>query len=432
MEVKEIIEGLEFGESCIVDHNDSYVAILVKIPFCPSMLDTEESIQSGLNEVGKQATECALSRYDTDGSPITVAKVKYTSKGLDSKYYQTPYGEVYLQRHVYQNSSGGSIYCPLEYNAGIVGGGTTPRFARMVSSKYSRAGSRAVQKDLLESNGRSVARCYIQDISESVGSVIASRPGWTYAIAVDPKDVASVGISLDGTCMLLCGEGYRQAMVGSISLYNSDGERLYTRYTAMPPETKKTRFYESFTREIKNIKRLYPKATYVGIADGAADNWTFLQDHVQNQVLDYFHATEYLSSVSQAAFKRPFEAKDWFEKAKHTLRDETDGAKNLLKEMNEFLKKRIAEVKKQKIQAAITYFSNHLHQMNYRKYKKDKLPIGSGVIEAACKVIVKQRLCCAGMKWTDAGAKAVLALRCINESDRMWEQFWDKKRKNIK
>jgi len=30
------------------------------------------------------------------------------------------------------------------------------------------------------------------------------------------------------------------------------------------------------------------------------------------------------------------------------------------------------------------------------------------------------------MKWTDTGAKTVLALRCLNESDTMWEQFWDK------
>ncbi len=40
-------------------------------------------------------------------------------------------------------------------------------------------------------------------------------------------------------------------------------------------------------------------------------------------------------------------------------------------------------------------------------------PIGSGVTEAACKVIVKQRLCCSGMKWKESGAAAVLSLRCL-------------------
>jgi hypothetical protein len=99
--------------------------------------------------------------------------------------------------------------------------------------------------------------------------------------------------------------------------------------------------------------------------------------------------------------------------------------------MNLFLNKRISDVKKEKIRAAITYFSNHWEQMDYRGFKKNNLPIGSGVIEAACKVIIKQRLCAAGMKWTDKGAKTVLMLRCLNESDTMWEQFWDKKCKNI-
>jgi hypothetical protein len=64
--------------------------------------------------------------------------------------------------------------------------------------------------------------------------------------------------------------------------------------------------------------------------------------------------------------------------------------------------------------------------MDYCKYKQNNWPIGSGVIEAACKVIIKQRLCNSGMKWTDKGARTVLALRCFNKSDGMWEQFWNK------
>ena len=93
--------------------------------------------------------------------------------------------------------------------------------------------------------------------------------------------------------MLLCGDGYRQAMVGSISLYDSKCERLHTRYTAFPPEHGKERFHLGFDNEIKHIRKLYPDAVYVGIADGAADNWTFLESRVERQILDYFHACEY-------------------------------------------------------------------------------------------------------------------------------------------
>jgi len=413
-------------EAQIKESTDSYCVIEMKVPYSSTMLSTEENIQQCLNEAGKLATGCALSRFDTDGSPIKVAKIRYTSKGLSAKYYQTPYGDVYLQRHVYQNSSGGSTYCPLDQNANIVIS-STPKFAKMVSSKYSRGGSAEVQKDLSENHNRHVARSYIQNVSQSVGSIIDSRPTWTYAIPVAARVVFFVAISLDGTCMLLCDDGgYRQAMVGSISLYAANGERLYTRYTAMPPEHGKSRFYENFIRDIKSVKRLYPNAKYIGVADGAADNWTFLKEHTHTQVLDFFHACEYLTKVSNAAFKRPFEGKAWLEKSRHTLKDEKQGAKELLKEMNLFLKKRIKQDKKDMIQAAITYFENQMERMDYENYCKDNMPIGSGVIEAACKVIIKQRLCQSGMKWTDTGAKTVLALRCLNESDSMWKQFWDK------
>jgi hypothetical protein len=64
--------------------------------------------------------------------------------------------------------------------------------------------------------------------------------------------------------------------------------------------------------------------------------------------------------------------------------------------------------------------------MNYSSYLKRKIPIGSGVIEAACKVIVKQRMCNSGMRWTEEGARNILILRCFNETDGKWKNFWGK------
>jgi hypothetical protein len=133
-----------------------------------------------------------------------------------------------------------------------------------------------------------------------------------------------------------------------------------------------------------------------------------------------------LSKASKAAFKRPFEGKAWYDKHRQMLKKEEKGAGLVLKELESLLKKRLKESKKEEIQKSITYFRNHQHQMDYYNYRKKKWPIGSGVIEAACKVIIKQRLCNSGMRWTDSGAKTVLAIRCFNKSDGMWEQFWNK------
>ena len=54
------------------------------------------------------------------------------------------------------------------------------------------------------------------------------------------------------------------------------------------------------------------------------------------------------------------------------------------------------------------------------------MPLGSGVTEAACKTIVKQRLGQSGMQWKDKGAGVILSLRALAHSTGRWEQFWCK------
>jgi len=49
--------------------------------------------------------------------------------------------------------------------------------------------------------------------------------------------------------------------------------------------------------------------------------------------------------------------------------------------------------------------------MHYEQYSAMNFPIGSGVTEAACKSLIKQRLCQSGMKWKNRGVTMVLRLR---------------------
>ena len=80
------------------------------------------------------------------------------------------------------------------------------------------------------------------------------------------------------------------------------------------------------------------------------------------------------------------------------------------------------------VQRAITYFANQsgAGRMDYRSRVQANEPIGSGVTEAACKVIVKQRLCGSGMKRKEPGAAAVLSVRCLTYTRERWDQFWSK------
>lgn len=64
--------------------------------------------------------------------------------------------------------------------------------------------------------------------------------------------------------------------------------------------------------------------------------------------------------------------------------------------------------------------------MDYPGFSADGLPIGSGVTEAACKSLVKQRLCASGMRWKNKGARIELSLRALSNTAGRWLQFWEK------
>ncbi len=328
---------------------------------------------------------------------------------------------------MYQNSKGGKTYCPLEKDAKTIVQ-STPKLAKMISSKYSSLGSRNVQKDFVENHGRFISHSYIKDISDVVALVLLEKEEkWNYLPPVPPESVSAVGLGLDGTCMFMTNDGWRQAMVGTIAFFDEHGERLDTIYLGAAPEYGKAAFIGRFENEIGRVKKPYSNAAYVGIADGAKDNWTFLANHTQHQILDFFHASEYITKVADIVFRKKEKRAEWMKDSCHRLKHEKNGAKELLKEFVGYRKKKMSAQNKDKLEATITYFSNHRQKMNYGEYTAKNFPIGSGVTESACKVIVKQRrLCNSGMKWKQSGAEAVLCLRTLNYSSRRWGQTWDK------
>jgi len=402
------------------------VKIEVTIELSDSMLDSEKKIQEGLNEAGCIATKEALRQLDTDGTPIETGGKIWRTKGEQAKTYQTAYGEVIVERHVYQKAGGGKTYCPLERNARIVVT-STPLFAKQISSKIAYGAAREVQKDLLENHGRSVALSYIQRLSEAVGSIVqAKEESETYEVPELDCQIATVAVGLDGTCMLMCEAGWREAMVGTVSLYDSEGERQHTIYVGATPEYGKQKFLERLEREIHQTKTRYPDATYVGIADGAESNWKFLQKHTEEQILDFYHASGYLGAVATSLYPQQLaEQKEWLEQSCHLLKHEVGTAQKLYDQMQKLIvEKQLDKTLKEDLQASITYYKNHRQQMHYAQYRQQHYPIGSGVTEAACKTLIKQRLCSSGMRWKEKGASVILSLRALVLTNTRWEQFW--------
>ena len=74
----------------------------------------------------------------------------------------------------------------------------------------------------------------------------------------------------------------------------------------------------------------------------------------------------------------------------------------------------------------VGYLFRNRRRMRYPKFRAQGICVASGVVEAGCKRVVGDRLKRAGMRWTLAGADAVIALRCSRLSGR-FEDFWERR-----
>jgi hypothetical protein len=407
------------------------ITIKVTLPLTGSMLQAEEAIQDALNEGGLLATEEKLKRFDTDGSPIQIGSVRMTSKGQFAQDYETPYGSVAVPRHVYQTSEGGKTFCPLEENARMILN-ATPKFAKLVSYKYAEAGADAVVDDLLECHHRKISNRYVKSLGDTVGAyAVAKEETWNYALPKFKRPCASIAIGVDGTCMLLHEDGWREAMAGTIAFYDAQGERLHTIYAGATPEYGKEKFHTKFHREVDRVKEAYPNVPYIGLGDGAIDNWSYLKPLTDHQTLDFYHASEYVGKAAVVMFKgakKKVEREAWLEDQLHQLKHKQGATSRLLSVLEDFIS--MSPVKnaedRKKFQSAVTYLRNQKGRMKYSYSVERNWPIGSGVTEAACKTLIKHRLCKSGSRWKDDGALAVLSIRGLRLTPGRWQEFWQK------
>ena len=79
-------------------------------------------------------------------------------------------------------------------------------------------------------------------------------------------------------------------------------------------------------------------------------------------------------------------------------------------------------VKKQRLRTACGYLKKNEHRMKYDDYLKAGYPVATGVIEGACRHVIKDRMERAGMRWKISGAQAMLHLRTIYTNGD-WEAF---------
>lgn len=150
----------------------------------------------------------------------------------------------------------------------------------------------------------------------------------------------------------------------------------------------------------------------VVIGDGADWIWNLAALHYPGatEIVDYWHACEHIWVLRRALYAGESKAGDrWAHD--HCKRLKETGPERLLRALD-----RVKPTTQEAADVVATergYFRKHRHRMAYAEYRRRGLMIGSGPVEAACKVVVGQRLKRAGMRWCREGADAVLAVRCV-------------------
>lgn len=160
----------------------------------------------------------------------------------------------------------------------------------------------------------------------------------------------------------------------------------------------------------------------VAVMDGAS----WLQELIDEQrpdavrILDFPHAVEYLSRAAQAAFgpgtrEASVWLDEWAPKLKKGNPDEVLAAiQRLPAPTGEAATAR---------RKALVYLRQRRAQVSYASFQDEGYPIGSGIAESACKLVVEARMKGSGMHWQRANVSPMLALRGIACSDQ-WEAGW--------
>jgi len=448
----------------------------IEVPPGTSLLDAETLLQEALQKTGAGMVEEFLHAHDPAVDALDRKGRKWTRKlKAEPRVVESTFGAVTISRWAYQTSSGGSCLYPLDEKMDLAGA-ATPKFAKSLTFKMAHTPAATVCADLEENHGRKVSVHFVQAVTDLIGAIaLEVQPSPDTATLPKPEDVAIIAVGVDGAMVQVsvppeasgdpsgllsppAGAApdptvppeeeavpkpdrrkgrhleWRNAMVGTITFYNKEGERLGTIYTgAAPPEHSgdgKEDFWFLMGRDLAAVKALYPKACYDGISDGARDFVPWLTKHTDQLTLDFYHATGYLSTVSGdmvlGGKGHAGRQKHWLSKACSRLKHEDGAAAALLKAMEKCRRQpALSETVRERLDRSITYFRNNLSRMDYAQRLREKHPIASGVTEAACGLIIKDRMCNRGMRWSLRTAQHIITLRSIiKTTGNGWQNFW--------
>lgn len=152
----------------------------------------------------------------------------------------------------------------------------------------------------------------------------------------------------------------------------------------------------------------------VWLSDGGRGFWGVYNELFAGRaqgILDFYHAAQNIwKGAKNWLDGRTNKAREWFDKARHRLRHGNAG--KVIDDFQEgLIQDDLPESARKEIKNVIEYLEKHKDHIQYDRYKELDLPIGSGMVESACKWLIQQRFKCVGMRWSEDGFNSLLHLR---------------------
>jgi hypothetical protein len=165
------------------------------------------------------------------------------------------------------------------------------------------------------------------------------------------------------------------------------------------------------------------------VADGAPWIWQRIPELLKRlglageqiiELIDFYHAAEQLQKFAELVFSKKKQAKEWFEKARSTLKQKSYRA--LATEMQKLVNEISSPKKNLQAASKLAYFSEQPQRFDYPQVQGMHLPIGSGAIESLIRQVINLRLKGNGKFWLPENAEIILHGRCQWAAGQ-WEQF---------
>jgi hypothetical protein len=280
-----------------------------------------------------------------------------------------------------------------------------------MAARQAKKISQAMQLDLPMAVGPSIPVIYVQIDGTGVPVVSAETQGRTGKVEGQPAHTREAKLGCVFTQTSVDGEGRpvreedSTTYVGAIETAEQFGRRIYTEA-----------WHRGWARAEKKVV----------MGDGAEWIWNIAEQHFPGAIpiVDLYHARQHLWELAAKLYPNDSPHQNrWM----MTRQDKLDNGRieSLVASLRSLATSHpgLAE----QIRTEADYFQKNAERMRYPAFRRQKLFVGTGVIEAGCKMLIGARLKQSGMFWTVRGANAIIALRCCRLSGR-FEDYWEARR----